>query len=153
MAYEEVHTLFDGWQVINTAPKCSRRGCNNPADNAGNGRWHKLCSFHHKEKHQNKNGAKTKYKQFRKTYCENIDGRLGFVCTSTIIKPDWQLDVDHIDGDSNNHDESNLQTLCKCCHGYKTFFNGDNLSPAKRKSTVEKKMNDRLAAEKETLNG
>jgi hypothetical protein len=42
------------------------------------------------------------YKIFRKNYCENKDGRLGFKCTSTIIDPAWQLDADHIDGTPNN---------------------------------------------------
>lgn len=158
MAYEQVHTLFDGWQVINTAPKCRVMGCDNPADNAGVNKYgkqtyHPDCAEHHKAKYQYKNGAKTKYKGFKKDYCENIDGRLGFTCTSTILSPKWQLDVDHIDGDGSNHDESNLQTLCKCCHAYKTMIYEDNLPMAKRKSTVEKKMNNRLAAEKETLNG
>jgi hypothetical protein len=32
-----------------------------------------------------------------------------------------QLDVDHIDGNRDNGDPSNLQTLCANCHRLKTF--------------------------------
>ena len=30
----------------------------------------------------------------KKDYCENIDSRLGFKCTTTIIDADWQLEAD-----------------------------------------------------------
>ena len=58
------------------------------------------------------------YRQYRKDHCENQDGRLGFVCTTTIA---WSgmLDVDHIDENPSNDNPSNFQTLCKCCHAYK----------------------------------
>jgi 5-methylcytosine-specific restriction endonuclease McrA len=36
-----------------------------------------------------------------------------------------QLDVDHIDGNRKNNDESNLQTLCANCHRLKTKQNKD----------------------------
>ena len=36
-----------------------------------------------------------------------------------------QLDVDHIDGDHNNNEENNLQTLCANCHRLKTYLNRD----------------------------
>ena len=39
-----------------------------------------------------------------------------------------QLDVDHIDGNRNNSDPSNLQTLCANCHRLKTHLNGDSRS-------------------------
>lgn len=48
----------------------------------------------------------------KKNYCETC----GF-----IPKHSCQLDVDHIDGDSSNNDESNLQTLCANCHRLKTY--------------------------------
>jgi hypothetical protein len=54
----------------------------------------------------------------RLEYCENIDSRLGFKCTTNIIW-DGMLDVDHIDENPTNDDPTNLQTLCKCCHSYK----------------------------------
>ena len=38
-----------------------------------------------------------------------------------------QLDVDHIDGDRDNNDPNNLQTLCANCHRLKTHVNKDHL--------------------------
>tara|TARA_Y100000004_G_C8831326_1_gene376318 strand:+ start:97 stop:495 length:399 start_codon:yes stop_codon:yes gene_type:complete len=64
------------------------------------------------------------YKKHRKDYCENIDSRLGYKCTSTIID-ECQLQVDHIDGNHDNNDIKNLQTLCANCHAYKTLLNED----------------------------
>lgn len=68
--------------------------------------------------------SKHPYRKHRKNYCENVDGRLGYKCTATIV---WngQLDVDHIDGNPTNQAEHNLQTLCKNCHSYKTITNKD----------------------------
>jgi hypothetical protein len=62
--------------------------------------------------------SKHPYRQYRKDYCENIDKRLGFSCTTNII---WtgMLDVDHIDENPSNNDPFNFQTLCACCHRYK----------------------------------
>lgn len=45
-----------------------------------------------------------------------------------------QLDVDHIDGNHQNNDPSNLQTLCRNCHSLKTWLNKDHI---KDKSLVE----------------
>lgn len=59
------------------------------------------------------------YKTFKKDSCEEC----GFVPIHKI-----QLDVDHIDGDHHNHDESNLQTLCANCHRLKTYVNQDFVS-------------------------
>ena len=63
--------------------------------------------------------SKHPYLKYRKDYCENIDKRLKFKCTTTIF---WEgmLDVDHVNGKPNDNREENLQTLCKCCHAYKT---------------------------------
>lgn len=36
-----------------------------------------------------------------------------------------QLDIDHIDGNHRNEDESNLQVLCANCHRLKTYLNED----------------------------
>lgn len=84
------------------------------------------------------------YLRYRKDYCENVDGRLGFVCTFTAPTPQqleatgldstfrgW-LQVDHKDGNHTNNDPSNLQTLCACCHNVKTYQNGDNATPGRK---------------------
>ena len=36
-----------------------------------------------------------------------------------------QLDVDHVDGDHDNNDPTNLQTICANCHRLKTKLNKD----------------------------
>jgi HNH endonuclease len=72
-----------------------------------------------------------RYLKYRLDYCENHDGRLGFRCTTTIMTS-GQLDVDHIDGDPSNNDPGNLQTLCKCCHTYKTLTRRDWSSPGRK---------------------
>lgn len=83
-------------------------------------------------------------RKHRLDYCENIDGRLGFVCTTTPPPQElidkyiesgyyegW-LDVDHIDGDPSNNNPDNLQTLCKCCHDFKGAMEKDYLSPGRK---------------------
>jgi hypothetical protein len=59
------------------------------------------------------------YKNHKGQTCENKDGRLGYKCTTTIIDS-CQLNVDHKDGDHQNNNPDNLQTLCSCCDAYKT---------------------------------
>jgi len=110
------------------------------------------CSYHHNQYISKKNNVKSAlhltakrqgltvteyqhqyhpYLKYRKDYCENKDGRLGFTCTTNIV---WQgmLHVDHIDGNHTNNSSNNLQTLCACCHGYKTWKNQDYLSPGRK---------------------
>ena len=100
------------------------------------------CQPHHFALTANKAGHKSttawlnvthRYRKFRKDYCENIDGRLGFECTSTIFWP-GMLDVDHKDGNHDNNNPDNLQTLCKCCHAYKGNINKDYKSKKGYKS-------------------
>ncbi len=57
---------------------------------------------------------KNKYGIKKNTFCEYC----GFVALRSC-----QLDVDHIDGDHNNNDANNLQTLCANCHRLKTHTN------------------------------
>lgn len=132
---------------VDQRPRCQHPGCNNPGQHTGNYRvdgtpmFRKTCTDHHfkpiVERYGVKNmvavlakkagyasttayiNSKHPYLKYRKTYCENIDGRLGFVCTTTIIW-DGMLDVDHKDENPYNNDPENLQTLCKCCHAYKS---------------------------------
>jgi 5-methylcytosine-specific restriction endonuclease McrA len=74
--------------------------------------------------------SKHEYRWALKPYCENVDGRLGFRCTTTIMLT-GQLEVDHVypknraklNGYSKEEYNSpeNLHTLCSCCHKYKTI--------------------------------
>ena len=57
------------------------------------------------------------YRVHKKAYCES--------CAFIAIHP-CQLDVDHIDGNHFNNDESNLMTLCANCHRLKTQTNNDH---------------------------
>lgn len=53
------------------------------------------------------------YRSHKKDYCE----KCGFSS-----KYEVQFDVDHIDGNHNNNEITNLQTLCSNCHRLKTFL-------------------------------
>jgi hypothetical protein len=119
--------------TMNRRPTCEVSGCSNKAMycyqyDDGTYRWrkrfgHYICSTH--QKHTWHPTLK-----HRKDYCQNIDGRLGKACTTTIF---WSgmLDVDHRNGDPTDNRPRNLQTLCKCCHAYKTHMSGDTLTPGR----------------------
>ena len=114
-------------------PRCEVPGCTNKAMylyqyEDGLYRWrtrhgHFICSTHQRVTWH-------PYLQHRKDHCENRDGRLGYVCTTTVFWP-GMLDVDHKNGNPSDNRTSNLQTLCKCCHAYKTHKHGDHLTPGR----------------------
>jgi hypothetical protein len=54
------------------------------------------------------------------------DKRKSCECCGFVAVHPCQLDVDHVDGDRNNNDIQNLQTLCANCHRLKTVLNRDN---------------------------
>ena len=88
--------------------------------------------------------SKHPYLKYRKTYCENRDGRFGFKCTFTPppghvleelgLREDFMgwLQVDHKNGNHFDNREENLQTLCANCHNVKTFSNGDYATPGRK---------------------
>ena len=119
---------------------CETEDCTNLGRNVGRNKdgsikRANICEMHFGIKYQ-KNGWP--YKVFRKNYCENIDGRLGFVCTTTItdlVPIECQLDADHINGDPTSHETLGakaIQTLCKSCHAVKTHLNKDYLSEGRK---------------------
>jgi hypothetical protein len=117
---------------------CCEPGCNELGQHMGKRRRdgsvvrRARCHRHHKQHQAAKRGMTARewensfhaYRRYRRDYCENRDGRLGFTCTSTIV---WegQLQVDHINGIHTDNRESNLQTLCANCHAYKSYVNQD----------------------------
>jgi hypothetical protein len=61
-------------------------------------------------------GSRSRVKPYgitKKSYCE---------CCGFISVHYCQLDVDHIDGNHENNDPNNLQTLCANCHRLKTYI-------------------------------
>ena len=132
-------TFEDGTDAVNSRlwnangnPVCVVPGCSNTAHNKGknHGEFTLKC-----KEHLGLLG-KNSYKQYKYvvTYCENIDGRLGYTCTTTIQHPSM-LTVDHIDekrGEGDDiHDKNNLQTLCSCCHAYKSNVIGKKVKSGK----------------------
>ena len=72
-------------------------------------------------------GVVENVKFIKKRYCENRDSRLGFVCP---IREEFNfisgiLHSDHKNGDHENNDPSNVQTLCNICHYIKGAESGD----------------------------
>lgn len=102
-------------------PVCIVPGCDNIAHNKGKnyGGYILTCAKHYYGKHTITGG----YIANKKSYCENIDGRLGFKCTATIVDS-CMITIDHIDENHHNHNPKNLHSLCACCHNYKTKFFG-----------------------------
>ena len=72
-------------------------------------RWRRFEKKRYKEK-------KFPYIKYKKDRCESCR----FIPVHTC-----QLDVDHIDGNRDNNNPSNLRTLCANCHRLKTFQNKD----------------------------
>jgi hypothetical protein len=97
---------------------CMHPGCHRTAKHMGNGLgFNKYCQHHL----YNKDSEYGDYRKFKYEigYCENIDGRLGYKCTMTIV--DWSmLEVDHINGVHKDNYRENFQCLCSCCHRFKT---------------------------------
>ncbi len=58
------------------------------------------------------------YRRYKGTECE--------ICGFIPIHK-CQLDVDHIDGNKKNNEDSNFQTLCANCHRLKTYLSKEGM--------------------------
>lgn len=97
---------------------------------AGKQKFRPLCTYCDKELRRSEKGKKRDkeslkqyktnltrpYRKYVKSFCEIC----GFIPTHMC-----QLDVDHIDGNKQNNNFENLQTLCANCHRLKTYLNKD----------------------------
>lgn len=116
-------------------PRCSVKGCNKFAHNAGkrtNGSiiWRKnpakkdgyLCGSHHIVRFVS---GEHSYRAHAKNYCENKDCTTNFNKLPKELLAIFPFQVDHIDGNPANNHPSNLMTLCPNCHHLKTMLNRD----------------------------
>lgn len=118
---------------------CINHGCENKrASNGAKSRGDKLRPYCGRCHHalRGKNTYKEGVSPVKKTYCENKDGRLGFVCaTKGIELNSCMLDMDHIKPEAQGgyNIPENIQTLCKNCHAYKSWIDGDGkVQPSKK---------------------
>lgn len=94
--------------------------CNtNLQRNKGNGKYSAECQ----KCHYLRIGRHTNSKM-RKTHKLKQSTLVCAVC-GFIAQHECQIDLDHIDGNHQNNDPSNLQTLCANCHRLKTYRNKD----------------------------
>lgn len=86
-------------------------------------RWKTVC-----EKHRNKQTGKPLVDRWKlQQGCSNYLGKYGCIpCTSIITDPS-QLEINHIDGNNTNRDESNIEVLCSNCHRLATIEQNHHL--------------------------
>ena len=119
-------------KIINFRPVCINHGCTKPVtfshtDTDGNKRWRVHCSHCQKASY----GAQAHapgVTPFKTGRCSNNDSHLGFACAIDYDRAPWAIgmtEVDHIDGDSTNHNHNNLDELCPMCHKLKGQRAGD----------------------------
>ena len=77
----------------------------------GGKKYKAICNSCNKKRHNIANHKyRDRYRKFKKDYCEEC----GFIAKHTM-----QLDCHHRDGNHNNNEELNIQTLCANCHRLK----------------------------------
>ena len=77
-----------------------------------------VCEECIQSSNRHERGAKGWLRRLKKTSCNHC----GFVA----LHP-CQLDIDHIDGNRDNNDRSNIQTLCANCHRLKTILERNHM--------------------------
>jgi len=119
--------FFDrGYQL----PTCVNDGCDNPVVVREWKNWSFKSECSRCQTDRKKGLIREGVTIHKKTYCENIDGHLGFKCPVP-SKEDWVgfeigcFDLDHIDGDHFNNVPENVKTYCRICHIRKSIESGD----------------------------
>ncbi len=79
--------------------------------------WKNLC-----EKHRTGIGKDLVDRWKLMQGCCNKNGKYGLACTSVISDP-GQLQINHIDGNNANRDDSNIEVICGNCHTLATKIN------------------------------
>jgi len=109
-------------------PTCCNLNCHQPVtyshkSAAGVPRWRPVCSRCQRASYGGGELAKGVV-PIKRDHCENVDGRLGYVCSAHIPYP-GALELDHRNGDRLDNVPDNIQTLCKVCHSYKSHISRD----------------------------
>lgn len=68
--------------------------------------------------------------------CANHAGHYGFLCSCPTILDPVQLDINHIDGNNDNRDPSNVEVLCAMCHRMVTKLGDHHLSSNTKRTPV-----------------
>lgn len=118
--------------------RCTVEGCNNFLTAYQGPGSDTLCRQHQKNlaEYGGMATGKKMYSHHRGTHCEScgytpfedemIQAVEDLKLRNQIFR--YVLHVDHIDGNHENNDPENLQTLCSRCHSIKTVINGDTLT-------------------------
>ena len=119
---------LDFWESGQAIPTCVNIGCDNliTIRNWGNVSPKSECNpcMNARKDGKTIDGVTN----WKKKFCENIDGHLGFKCPfPPDVWPNFQpgLHLDHIDGDHFNNIPANVETLCCVCHARKSNEKGD----------------------------
>jgi 5-methylcytosine-specific restriction endonuclease McrA len=125
------------------APACAMPECSNlvgyhkkyiKEDGTPGFKWKSACEQHRTDE-------KMKFDEWKtEVGCENHDGHYGFDCpTVGSILTATMIDINHKDGNRKNNNPSNLERLCRCCHGQVTIQEGHHKN---RYTTVPKTFDD-----------
>ena len=116
----------------NVLPLCINSGCDNNVairhwSDAGNPSLRSECNSCISAKKKNKKKENVIY--YKKNYCENHNGILGFQCPMDSSRysefPSDIYHMDHVDGNHFNNDQKNVKTFCAICHTRKGKENND----------------------------
>jgi hypothetical protein len=135
--YKPIMTFLELNKMANSNYKlwshpCAFPGCNTPVSyhkatkGTGNGPYFKFMTFcpHHR-----KGSGKAAVDIWKLSQgCANAQHQhYGIKCTSNITSA-TQLDVNHIDGNRSNNNQSNIEILCKICHQQVTILSNHHKS-------------------------